>query len=149
MWRFRAAVVLVVLVGTLLAGVATVYGFWWWNAEIDVEGVEVRIIWSVVDDEAGQDNYHARIKIHVPLDAEAEIKGQADTETVSIHRSKDLACQSGGIETGVDYVVTPLQGATGSQEEVSVTANGQVIGSNTGTVGERIDVNVIIPGNCS
>ena len=149
MWRIKAAVVLVVLVGTLLAGVATAYGFWWWNAEIDVEGVNVRTIWSVVDDEAGQESYLARIKIGVPLGAHAEVKVKADTETVSIRPSPHLACLSGGIEAEVVYTVTPLRRATGTQVEVSVTANGQEIGSGAGLVGERIEVNVVIPGNCS
>ena len=82
MWRFKSGIALGVMVGVLIFGATIAYGSWWWNSHIDVEGVDVRTIWTVTDDPEGENNYHTDIVVRLPVNAEAEIKSQAETETV-------------------------------------------------------------------
>ena len=149
MWRFRSIVALGVLAGTLIFGAVVVYAGWQWNALLDVEGVDVRTAWTVVDDPEGDTNYHTNIKFKHPNEAEVEVEEQAGAETVILKPSKKLECGPDGIEARVEYKVTALEGAAGSEVEVTVTADGEVVGQETGKVGKRINVDVLIPGNCS
>ena len=73
------------VVGALIFGLNAAYGIWWWNASIDVEGVDVRTAWTVTDDELGGESYEARIKLSAPREADAEIVEVADNEKVVIN----------------------------------------------------------------
>ena len=147
MWRMRLLVLAAVLVGMLAFGAIAVYAGWYWNAQIDVEGVDLRTQWTVTDDPDGQNNYQARIVVKVPNDADASVVAQANSERVVLNHTGGLECGGDGIEIQVDYVILPVDGASGTQVEVSVTANGAVIGSGTGTVDDNIKLrDLVIPG---
>ena len=150
MWQFRSTVVIGVLTAVLVFGAAVAYGShsWWWNAQIDVAGVDVRTVWSVEDDEDGIDNYHADIRVVLPRGVEATVLEQADAEDVTLKWKKKLECDSDAAQARVRYIVTPLDGATGSLVEVAVTANGEVTGESSGAVGKKIKLDVEIPGAC-
>ena len=137
--------------GTLLIfGALSVLGSWWWNASIDVEGVDVRTRWTVVDDEEGADQYHALIGVGVPQEARAEIVTQAENEKVRLVHTSHLDCAGRGIETLVVYRVSPLEGAIGTQVEVEVTADRDVIGRGSGGLDQYIRVRTLIPhATCS
>ena len=150
MWRVRLSVALSVAVSVMIFGAAVAYGWWWWNAQIDVEGVDVRTVWTVVDDEHGADNYFTTIGVLLPLEAQAEVIEQAKNEEVHLQGTNELECGIGGIEAVVGYVVEPLDGAIGTKVAVKVTADGETVGHGTGKVGEPIVVEPItIPGTCS
>lgn len=84
MWRVRLSVALSVAMAMMIFGAAVAYGWWWWNAHIDVEGVDVRTVWTVVDDEEGADNYFTSIGVLLPLEAQAEVIEQAKNEEVHL-----------------------------------------------------------------
>lgn len=145
MWRFRVLAGLGVLTGILIFGAVIVHAGWYWNAEIDVEGIDVRTIWTVVDDEEGAKSYHAAIVVGLPEHADAKVVSEAETETVHLVYTEHLACTPTGIESVVGYRVVPLHGAVGELVEVTVTADGVVVGHDTGHVGEAIKLRVLIP----
>ena len=149
MWKLKATVIAGVLIGAAIFGATVAYGSWWWNAQIDVEGVDVRTIWTVVDDPEGSENYHAKIQVRLPRGAKAELVSQAKTETVVFARGRSLKCTDDGIQAKVKYKVKPLEGAEGKHVDVTVTADGEVVGHNTGKVNRTVKVKVLIPGSCS
>lgn len=149
MWRFRSTVALGVLAASLIFGVVAVYAGWQWNAQLDVEGTEVRTAWTVVDDPKGEYNYFTKIKFKHPKEAEVEVLKQAKTEKVVLKPTGSLECGRHGIEAKVIYKVKALDGAVGSEVLVTVTAGDRVLGQETGAVGKRIKVNVTVPGSCS
>ncbi len=149
MWRLRTLVILGTLVAALVVGATVAYGSWWWNAHLDVEGVEVRTAWTVPDDPEGANNYGAVILVRLPMGANAEIIEVADNEIVTIQHTPALSCYPNGIEAKVTYVVQGNDAATGSYAEVWVTGDGHLLGSNQGPLGTPIKVRVIIPGTCS
>ena len=149
MWRVKSGIALGVMVGVLIFGAAIAYGSWWWNSHIDVEGVDVRTIWTVTDDPEGEKHYHTDIVVRLPVNAEAEIKSQAETETVHLVADPQLKCLPNGIQSIVHYVVHPLEGAIGTEVAVLVTADDHPIGSNTGGLNQVISVRGLIPGSCS
>ena len=120
MWRFRSMAVFGVLVGALIFGAAVAYGSWWWNAQIDVEGVDVRTVWSVTDDPEGAENYHAYIGVALPHNSKAEVIEHTKNETVRLHWTDELQCTSEGIQAKVAYFVVPLKGAVGHTVGVRV-----------------------------
>ena len=74
MWRTRTSVVLGVFAVTLIIGAAVAYAGWYWNASIDVEGVDVRTQWTVAGDPEGAKNYGADIHVDLPPPAEASVE---------------------------------------------------------------------------
>ena len=149
MWRLRSIVALAVLVGMFIFGVAIAYGGWSWNALIDVEGVDVRTQWTVVDDPEGAHNYGADIKVILPEEAHAEIIEVAENEKVTLIKTDELECANTGIETIVVLKVLPKAGAIGTTAMLTVKADGEVLAEKTGPVGSWITQMVVIPATCS
>lgn len=148
MWRVRSLVVLTVVAAVLLLGTAVAYAGWgwWWNATIDVEGVEVHTAWAVVDDPGGAYNYSTRINMALPKGAQASVIDYADNETVRLTSSGRLECHSDGVEAMVTYKVKPVDDAVGEQVEVAVvTDEGTTIGEGSGEVGKMLRLRVFIP----
>ena len=145
MWRLKSLVVLMVVATVLLMGTAVAQAWWgwWWNAEIAVEGVDVRTEWMVND--PNPDGFRASIEVKVPKGAEANLITQADNETVVIIPSGGLECTSTGIEAEVRYRVVALGPVDGPTVLATIKANGQVVGSAAGTLNEGIALNVLIP----
>ena len=151
MWRLKIPLLLGALVAGLVVGLAVTQGAWWWNARIDVEGSVIRTAWSVVDDPEGSSNYHTTIKVKLPREAVSEVLAEADTEVVFLETSRKLKCRDDGIQTKVSYVVEGLDGATGKRVEVTVYGpEDEVLGENSGKVGKKISLKVVIPNaECS
>ena len=64
---------------------------WGWNAAIDVEGVDVRTAWTVVDgDPAGPAAYYAEIKLFLPEEAGARIVSYVEAESVTLSFRKKV-----------------------------------------------------------
>ena len=130
MWRIRSLVILCALVGVLLFGATAAYALHWsWNAELDVEGVDLRTAWSV-EDAAGSGHF-TYITLTLPDAANVTIVQVGSNESVTLKTNNGLACLSNGVEARVKYQVTGSPGGA----EVSVTADGQVIGSDSGIIG--------------
>ncbi len=148
MWKLRALVVSGVLAGIMVVGLAVAVAGWSWNAELDVEGTETHVNWTVIDDADGSAYYTADINVDVPNEAQASVVSSSPNETVSIGHSKKLSCTANGIESKVTVNVSDLPGADGDQAMVTVYAGSNILGSNTGRVGKNIKLNVLIPGSC-
>ena len=144
MWRLKSLVVLMVVATVLLMGTAVAQAWWgwWWNAEIAVEGVDVRTEWGA---NGPRDGFQAEIAVTLPTGAEAAIIGVAENESVTLSTSGALSCLSNGIEAQVLYRVQSIGTAGGSKVEVAVTVDGQTVGSAAGTLNEGIALNVLIP----
>ncbi len=149
MWRLRSVVALAVLVGMMIFGLAVAYGGWSWNAQLDVEGVDVRTQWTVVDDPDGAGNYVAHINVKLASGAHAEIIQTADNERVTLEASKRLKCSDKGIQAVVKLKVLPKDGAIGSTAMLTIKADGKVLEEKTGRVGKWISQKVVIPAHCS
>ena len=156
MWRFRAMVITGVLFGMLLFGAISAHGFWWWNAKIDVAGVELATVWEVADAEGPGAPYFANISVAVPKNADAEITEQADNEKVGIRHTRRLKCREDGIETVVKLRVkshsdddSSDDGDSNDDDERGVRlilkADGEEIGRGEGEVGERIVARGLLP----
>ncbi|MDA0264419.1 MAG: hypothetical protein O3A93_09035 [Chloroflexi bacterium] len=148
----KAIAISVVVLGALLFGAVIAYAGWGWNAKVDVNGTVVSTAWTVVGDEDGANNYRAKIKITVPEDADAEIVETAvGIEKVSLRSSKKLQCTEAGAESTVSYKVKHVgDGEPGDHVEVTVSqvSGGAVLASASGSLGETITVNALIPGVC-
>lgn len=154
MWRLRSVVILGVLAGMLVFGAAVAYGSWWWNAQVDVEGVKIRTIWTVLDDETGEQDYGAKIIIYKPEDAKARLLSKEPNERVRIKDKETLDCLAEGIELKVKSRVFPLTAdAAGTVAKLTVKTVGkhaQVLGEATGPLDEFMKVKVVVPGaTCS
>ncbi len=150
MRRFRLLIIAGLALAVLLIGVTVAYAGWKWNAALDVEGAEVRTAWEIVSD--GDEDpgiYSAEIEVMLPEGASAEVIEQADNEEVSLDDDDDLECLANGIEAEVQYEVEATGNPQVNGVSVSVTANGQELGSAVGDLGEKIRVDVVIPGTCS
>ncbi len=145
MWRTRISVVLGVFTATLIVGAAVAYAGWYWNAQIDVEGADVRTQWTVVGDPDGANNYEADIHVDLPPGAEASIEEIAWNETVTLGEDENLKCGKKGVEAEVTYNIEGLDGADGKKVNVTVTADGKKIGRGRGELGDDISVRVRIP----
>ena len=156
MKRIRVLVMVGVLAAFLAfgGGLAYAYGDWFWNAQIDVQGVDVRTQWQVVDEDGvalhgEEDSYRATIRVVLPRDAEASIVARAATESVALTSSAKLECSADGIEARVLYKVKDIgNDALSDTVIVTVTADGVVVGTASGGFGEKIELNVSIPGSC-
>jgi hypothetical protein len=142
MWRIT--VILGTVLSVLLFGAVVASAGWWWNAELDIEGVEVRTAWTVTDDPGA--NHKANIHLTLPAKADVSIVQQASNESIKIKHSKRYECSADGIEATVSYRVRPAgRDAVGTQVAVEVTADGDVVGEGTGVVGKQIKVDVFVP----
>lgn len=156
MRRAKALLVAVVALGALLFGAAVVHAGWSWNAHVNVENAKVGLGWAVTDDVNGAAKYSALITLTLPEGANASVAKVAPNETVVLNSSAGLTCGPDGIQANVTYRVSPLNGASGSQVEVSIAtvagqkpgATGDVLGTGAGQVGGDISVNILVPGSC-
>ena len=147
MWKIKSLAITVVLLGVLAFGAVAVHAGWYWNSAIDAEGVEVRTRWTVDGgaDPAAADDYYAWIEFSVPKGAVAQVVEVAANVELSITQaSPKYKCHANGIDAQVEYTVGGLNGA-GGQVQVTVTADGLVVGEATGKVGRSIAVDVFIP----
>jgi hypothetical protein len=126
------------------AGIAFGSWGWWWNAQLDIEGVEVHTAWTVVGG-GDADDYRAGIQVRVPHGTDASIVDQANNEVVLLKSRGGLECDDDGLEAQVAFQVHSQPGVpAGGTVEVEVTADGDVIGSGSGRLGERIELDVFI-----
>ena len=148
MWKLRGLAVLVVI-AVMLFGSMAVYAGWRWNAQIQVEGVDVRTAWTVDDGipDSDADQYHAQIRVYLPEDADAAILAEATTENVVLGESQDLECKSDGIEMEVYYRVRSLQPVGDPVVAVTILASGVYVDSATGHLGETIKLQVLVPAD--
>ena len=147
MGRVRTIFVMAVVAAVMLVGAAVAYaGEWWWNAQIDVEGAELRTVWTVNADGDGS-NYQAAITVVLPEGAQAALNVLASNETVAFATHDGLDCDDDSLEAVVTYNVSALPGAIGQRVKVDVVADGARIGGSTGALGEDIIVNVQIPAD--
>lgn len=147
MWRMKALVVSVVVLGALLFGAVVAYAGWSWNAKADVEGTTISTTWSVAN--GGKAHYGAEITITVPSNAKVNVIEVAPNETVTVVHANGR-CAPGAIDAVVTYLIT----GDGNGDDVSVTVDqaggaGANFGSAEGTVGSTISVNASIPGSCT
>ena len=147
MWQIKSLAITVVLLGVLAFGAVAVHAGWYWNTLFDVEGVDVRTQWTVdggADPEAA-DDYYTLIELYVPKGAYAAVvEVAANVEASVAEASPKYKCHADGIDARVEYVVVALPGADGEQVQVTVTADGQVIGEATGKLDRTIPVDVFI-----
>lgn len=147
MWKIRSLAATVVLLGVLAFGAVAVQAGWYWNSAINVEGVEVRTRWTVDGgaDPAAADDYLAFIELSVPRGAQAEVvEVAANVELSLAEASPKYKCHANGIDAQVKYTVAGLPGSDGKQVQVTVTADGLVVGEATGRIGRGISVDVFI-----
>ena len=147
MWRIKSLAITVVLLGVLVFGAVAVHAGWYWNSAINVEGVEVRTQWTVDGgiDPATADDYMAFIALALPVGASAEVVEVASNVELSLtEASSKYKCHANGIDAQVQYTVVLLPGSGGKQVQVTVTADGQVIGEANGRVDRPISVDVFI-----
>jgi len=147
MRQLKVVAVLGVLAGALIFGAVVAHGSWWWNSTLNVEGVELRTIWEITDSTESLYSYSAAFTVIVPSKAEAAIIETGTNETVTIKRSKKLACLSNGVQVRVDGKVSAEAGATGTQAKITLTADGVVVGEKAGAVGQTISQQVLLPTN--
>ena len=148
MWKIKSLAATVVLLGVLAFGAVAVQAGWYWNTAINVEGVDVRTRWTVDGgaDPATADDYMAFIGLSVPKGAYAEVVEVAgNVELTLTEASKKYECHANGIDARVVYAVNSLPGMGGDQVQVTVTADGLVVGEATGRIGRTITVDVFIP----
>ena len=145
MWRLRSLLVVGIVAIVLLVGTVVVYaGEWWWNAQINVEGADVRTQWTV--DTGGTNDYHADIEVRLPLNADAALVSRSVTETAVIERIGSLKCESDGVEARVRWRVTPLGTvAEDSEVQVTITSDGSYVDSDTGGLGKWLELQVLLP----
>jgi hypothetical protein len=147
MWKIKSLAITVVLLGVLAFGAVAVHAGWYWNSAINVEGVEVRTRWTVDGgaDPAAADDYLAFIGLSLPKGASAEVvEVAANVELSLTEASKKYKCYANGIDARVEYSINPLPGSGGKQAQVTVTADGLVVGEATGKLGRTIAVDVFI-----
>lgn len=151
MWRFKALALTAVVLVTILVGTVVVYAGWDWNAQIDVEGTDVRTQWTVNGGEpAGSaDDYSALIHVQLPKEAAVSVIAVADSESLILNQTGGLNCSEDGIEGRVKINVSTQDGDADGVVTLTVTANGNVVGQASGPVSSNISVNVTIPGDCS
>ena len=150
MLKFKALAVLSILVGSLVFGVITAHGWWWWNSRVDIEGAELRTIWTVTDHEDDDYAYYYNTDVTItrPKKASASIIEVASNETVTLKKKGKLKCTNDGIEVEVDATVNAQPGAPGTQAEITLEVDGQVVSVASGAVGQNIHQEILVPGSC-
>ena len=153
MWRFRLLVMTVVVLGVLLFGAVVAHAGWSWNSQINVEGVEVRTEWTVVDDQTGQSydsesaSFHTTITATFPTNAVVEVLATADTESVEVQRDGNLQCKADGVEAEFVYNVSSGVGVNTNKMVATIYAGGQYLDEVTGHLDENLKFQVMIPMN--
>lgn len=136
----------------LLAGLAmwlfiipAAAGGWFWNAQLDVEGTEVHLVWSV-DDPDGANNYRANNGFSYPRGIDVTVVALlTENEKVYLTPSKKLATTDGGIEVQARFHIVSLNGANDKTVSVAITAGGQQIASAQGSVGDVLVLSGVVP----
>ena len=129
----RLALTIVAIAVVLMGSVLAAHAGWFFNAHLDVEGIDTRIVWEVKGDPDGASNYSADIQVWLPEGVTAEIVELADSETVVI--LTDGALSSAAIEIRVEVLVTAEDGADGQKVKVTITADGRGVARQGGKVG--------------
>ncbi len=147
MWWIKSLVMTLLLLGMLAFSGGVAQAGWYWNSAINVEGVDIRTRWTVDRgaDPAAAYDYFAVIKGAVPEGVQPQIMAKADTETVATKAGSLLGCYSNGIDAYAQYSVAALDGADGTRVDVTVTADGQVVGRAWGRIGQTIGLRLFIP----
>ena len=138
----------------MIVGASVAYAGWgwWWNAEIELEGLELRTAWTVDggEDSDAADDYHARIKVSLPGDARATIVTTADQETVVIKKSKGLRCGPNGLQASVQYKarsVEKIDLQARHRVQTRVTLDGKLVGEKSGRHNESITIRFNVPAD--
>lgn len=153
MWWFKTLAVTAVILGALLLGVVVAYAGWSWNAQLSVEGVEVRTDWTVVDDQTGQSydsesgDFHATITAAFAKEADVEVLAVADTETVRVKHRGSLECKPDGVEAEFVFKVSALEAVSANKVVATIRVGGQEIDKVTGQLDERLQFQVVIPAD--
>ena len=151
MWRLKVLALTAMVLGVILVGTVVVYAGWDWNAQLEVEGTDVRTQWTVNGGEpAGSaDDYSALIHVMLPKEAAVSVIAVADSESLVLNQTGGLDCSADGIEGRVKINVSAQGGDPNGEATLTVTANGHVVGQASGPVGSNITLDVTIPGVCS
>ena len=145
MWRLKSLVTVAVIALVLVIGATVVFaGEWWWNAQLNVEGAEVRTVWTVnADNEEG--NYEAAINVALPAGAQAGVIRAAANETVTLSTDSALACTAESVAAIVTINISSLSGATGQRVKIDVMSDGVNIGQANVDLNAEAAVAVDIP----
>ncbi len=135
---------LILLVVGIIAAPSALAG-WFWNAQLDVQGTDVRLVWTV-DDPDGADLYKAKIEFEYPEGAKVVLVNRmTDKERVKLEEDDDLSATRRGLEVQAEFKISPLKGADGHTASVSIVADGVVLASGTGPVGKEIKLSTTVP----
>ena len=152
MCRFKTLIVSGAVIAAMLLGAVVAYAAGWsWNAQLNVEGVDVRTDWTVVNDQTGESydsesgKFHAAITASFPKGAQAEVLVMADAETVHLKHVGSLECDSDGVEAEFSYKVTALDTVSANKVVATIFVNGQELGQVTGRIHERLNLQINIP----
>ena len=144
MWKFRALVAGIVVVGTLVFGSLVAHGSWWWNTAIEAEGVgEFRVVQTVLDGSLGAESYRSRVLVRLPKDTDAELVDVAPNETVLVKENRRLECLEDAVQVTVMAKVDVkgrrnVDGAGTTWQLELIDDDGNVVADGTGPVGRII-----------
>ena len=140
-WVLGSAIVAML---SVVAVPATMAG-WFWNAQLDVEGAEVHLAWSV-DDEDGQDDYRALIAVRYPRGADVTVVSQlTEKENVVLIPTRRLEQTEAGVEIEVTFLVIPTRGAAGRDVQVSIVGPTGTLDEGDGKVRRQITLSAVVP----
>ena len=137
--------------GVLTFGAVAAHAFWWWNAQINVEGTDIHTTWKVAGPEGtallAEDNkFKPQIYATLPEGTAAVVESQAKTERVHLRVSNALQCQPNGVPAVVEYRVAHKGQTEGKTVIAKVTLNdGIVLDQAQGELNQRINLKVLIP----
>lgn len=118
------------------------YG-WFWNAEIQTEGVVLHTAWTV-DEKGGAENYRADIVFYYPEGADVTVLAVAENERVRLKEDDDLVCNEDGIEVRAVYQVHSKGRASGETVTAGIfaddTGGDGVVDMATGPLHKKIRV---------
>ena len=146
MRRLKRSVIVAAVVAVLaLFMVQAAQAGWFWNAQLDVEGAEVHLAWSV-DDEDGQDDYRALIAVRYPKGADVTVVSQmTENEKVVLIPSRQLEQTEAGVEIEATFLITPRRGADGRDVHVSIVGPTGTLDEGDGTVRRKIALSAVVP----
>ena len=138
----------IIAFGALFISAAVAFAGWEWNARFDVQGVDTRVRWTVVDG-ANANDYKAQIVLYVPQGVEAKLVSQmTDLETAKVRTSPKLKCVPSGAEVEATVRIVPRENSGGSLGSVSLVANGAIIDQATGSLQQEIVVKGVLNVVC-
>ena len=146
MRRLKRSVIVAAVVAVLaLFMVQAAQAGWFWNAQLDVEGAEVHLAWSV-DDEDGQDDYRALIAVRYPRGADVTVVSQlTEKENVVLIPTRRLEQTEAGVEIEVTFLVIPTRGAAGRDVQVSIVGPTGTLDEGDGKVRRQITLSAVVP----